>query len=80
MRLAEVTGNDGAVDGGHDLRKRYLIGASGQDVAATDPAFGSDQTGTLQRQEDLLQVGLGEAGALGDVPHRGRCCLCSVES
>ena len=70
--LAEVAGDDGAVDGAHDLAQRDLLRRAGQHVAAADAALRAHQTGALERQEDLLEVGLGEAGAVGDVAHRGR--------
>jgi hypothetical protein len=67
--LTEVAGGDGSVDGGDDLRQGDLLGWAGQDVAATDAPLGADEAGTLEGQEDLLEVGLGQAGALGDIPN-----------
>ena len=77
--LAEVAGHDRAVDGRHHLGQGDLLGVAGQDVAAAHPALGPDQAGTLEGQEDLLEIGLGQAGALGDVPYRGRYRLCPVQ-
>ena len=37
------------------------------------------QAGALEGQQDLLQVGLGEAGALGDVAHGGGTRLVGVQ-
>ena len=71
--LSEVAGGDGAVDGGHDLGQGDLLGRAGQHVSAADASLGADEAGALQGQEDLLEVGLGQAGPLGDVPDRGRC-------
>ncbi len=72
MGLAEVAGHDGPVHGGDDLGQGDLLGGAGQDVAAPDAPLGADQAGTFEGEEDLLEVGLGQAGPLGDVPHRGR--------
>ena len=77
--LAEVAGGDGAVDGPDDLRQADLVGRTGQYVAAAHAALGADQAGALEGQQDLLEVGLGQAGALGDVPHRGGPAAVGVE-
>ena len=53
-----------------DLRQADLVGRPGEHVAAADAALGAHQPGALQGEQDLLEVGLGEAGALGDVAHR----------
>ena len=55
------------------------LGVPGQDVPAADPALGTHEAGPLQGQQDLLEVGLGQAGALGDVAHRGRGGLGAVQ-
>ena len=65
-------GRDRAVDRGDDLGQGDLLGRAGQDVAAAHAPLGADQAGALEGEQDLLEVGLGQAGALGDVPHRGR--------
>ena len=57
-----------------DVRRR-----AGQHVAAADAALGAHQPGALQRQQDLLEVRLGEPGALGDVAHRRRARLVGVQ-
>jgi hypothetical protein len=64
---------DGAVDGRDDLGQADVLGAAGQDVATADAALGAHQAGPLEGQEDLLEVGLGERRALGDVADRGGC-------
>ena len=51
------------------------VGLAGEHVATADPPLGPDEPGPLQGEQDLLQVGLGEPGALGDVPHRGRAAV-----
>ncbi len=50
------------------------ISAAGrcEDVAAADAALGAHEPGALERQQDLLEVRLGQAGAFRDVAHRGR--------
>jgi hypothetical protein len=70
VRLAEVTGGDRAVDGGDDLGQADLFGESGQDVPASNAAFGANQARSFEGEEDLFKIGLGESGPLGDVPHR----------
>src|SRR5690606_13954970 len=67
----EVPGPDRPVDRGDDLGERDLRRLAGEHVAAADPALGPHEPRALQREEDLLEVGLGEARALRDVPHRG---------
>ena len=71
MGCAEVAGRDRAVDRGDDLGQGDLLGRPGQDVAAAHAPLGADQAGALEGEQDLLEVGLGQPGALGDVPHRG---------
>ena len=70
MGFAEVTGGDGAVDGRDDLGQGDLLGGTGQHVAAAHAPLGADEAGALQGQQDLLEVGLGQAGPLGDVADR----------
>ena len=70
VRLAEVAEADRAVDRGEDLAEADLRRAAGEHVAAADAALRPHQPGALQRQQDLLEVRLGDAGALGDVAHR----------
>ena len=55
----------------HDLAEGDLGRVAGEHVAAAHPPLGAHQPGALEGEEDLLEVGLGEAGALGDVAHRG---------
>ncbi len=59
--------------------RRISDGRSGQHVAAADPPLRPHQPGTLEREQDLLEVGLGQAGALGDVAHRRRACVVGVQ-
>ncbi len=76
---AEVADGDRAVDGGHDLAQGDLAGLAGQHVAAAHAALRAHDAGALEGEEDLLQVRLRQAGALGDVAHRGRPGLVGVQ-
>ena len=60
--LSEVAGGDGAVDGGDDLGQGDLLRWAGQHVAAADAPLRADQARSLEGQEDLLQIGLGQGG------------------
>lgn len=66
----EVSEGDRPVDGGDDVAEGDLGRVPCQDVPASDPALGPHEAGPLQGQEDLLEVGLGQTGATGDVPDR----------
>ena len=77
--LAEVADGDRAVDRADDVAERDRRGLAGEDVAAADAPLGADEAGALQRQQDLLEVGLGEPGALGDVADRGGARLVAVQ-
>ena len=79
VRLAEVAERDRPVDGRHDLRQLDVGRVPGEDVAAADAALGAHQPGALQGEQDLLEVGLGEPRALGDVAHRRRPVVVGVE-
>lgn len=72
MGLAEVSYDDRAVDRAHDLAQSDLVRQPREHVAASHAALGADEAGTFQCQQDLLQVGLGKPGPLGDVPDRCR--------
>jgi len=68
--LPEVAQGDGAVDRRHDLAEGDEARLSGEDVPAADAALGPDDARALERQQDLLEVGLRQPGPLGDVAHR----------
>lgn len=72
VRFAEIAGDDGPVNRAHNLTQGDLLGRPSQDVATPDPSLGTHQTGALQGEENLLEVGLGQTGALGDVANRRR--------
>ena len=59
--------------------RRISAGGAGQHVAAADAPLGAHEPGALEGEQDLLQVGLGEAGALGDVAHRRGARLVGVQ-
>ena len=46
------------------------IGKQVEVLKKTDATLGADQARTLQGEQDLLEVGLGQPGPFGDVPHR----------
>ena len=54
-------------------------GIPGQDVAAADAALGPHEPGALEGEQDLLEVRLRQAGALGDVADRRRPRLVRVQ-
>jgi len=65
--LTEVTGDDRAVDRGHNFGQGDGGGVASQHVATTDAALGANESDALQTQQNLLEVGLRETGALGQV-------------
>jgi Protein of unknown function (DUF2587) len=69
--LAKVSGRDGPIDRGHDLRQGDGLRGPGQDVPAAHAALGPYEPHALQAQENLLEVGLGETGTFGQVANRG---------
>ena len=48
------------------------LGRAGEHVAAADAALGAHEPGALHREQDLLEVRLGEVGALRDLLDRRR--------
>ena len=78
VRLAEVTGGNGPVDGRHDLSQADLLGQAGEDVATPDAPLRAHQSGSLEGEKDLLEVGLGQRSPLCNVANRG-WCLGSVQ-
>ena len=60
------------VDRGDDLGERDLLGRAGEHVAAADAALGPHEPGALHREQDLLEVRLGQVRALGDLLDRRR--------
>ena len=72
MRLAEIAESDRAVDCSNDHPDRDLGRVASHHVAAADTTFGSNQTRPFERQQDLLQVRLGQTCAFRNIAHRGR--------
>lgn len=70
--LAEVTGDDRTVHRGDDLGQRDRLGTPGEHVATAHSALGTYESHTLQTQEYLLEVGLGQSRTFGEVAHRRR--------
>jgi hypothetical protein len=77
--LSKVAERDRSVDSGDDLRESNLIGGLSEHISASDAAFRLDESGTLQGEEDLLEIWLGKRSPLGDVAHRGRASLVLME-
>jgi hypothetical protein len=67
--FAEIACDDRSLYGAHDLAQGYLSRGPGEDVPPTDTPLRAHQPGALQSEENLLQVGLGQPGALCDVAH-----------
>ena len=77
--LTEVAGGDRPVDGADDLAQQDLVGVAGEDIAAADAAFGSHQASAFECEQDLLEIGLGQPGAVGDLAHRRRRTAVAVQ-
>ena len=75
----EVADGDRSVDGRDDLGQLDVRWIAGQDVAAADASLGAHQPGALEGEEDLFEVGLRQAGALGDVADRRRPAVVAVQ-
>ena len=73
VRLPEIANNDGPVHRGDDLAEGQPFGGTSQHVAASYAALGAHETRSLERQKDLLEVGLRQAGPLRYVANRRRC-------
>lgn len=77
MRLTEVPQSDWSVHRGDDLGQVNLGCRSCENVASSDTALGSHQTGALQCEKNLFEVGLGQSGSFGNVTNRrGTLTLC----
>lgn len=68
--FAEVSEDDRPVDGRDDLRQADVTRGAGERVSAPDAPFRLHETSPFQGQEDLLEVGLWESRAFGDVANR----------
>ena len=79
VRLAEVTEGDWAIHGGEDGCQRDVLRVSGKDVPASNAPLGLHEARTLESEENLFEVWLGEPGALGNVAHRRRTGLVEVQ-
>lgn len=80
VRLAEVSKSDRPIDSAENLTDPDLRGLACEHVPAADTALRTHQAGALQRQQDLLEVGLRKRRALGNVAHRCGYRLLSVKS
>ena len=79
VRTPEVSCCYRTVDRGDDLPESDLGRGARQNVTAPYPALGADESCSFQREQDLLQVGLGKPGPVGDVSHRSRAELVGVQ-
>lgn len=79
VRLAEIAKCDRPVDSADDLRQRDLFWLPCEDIAAANATLGSDDAGTLESEKNLLEVRLGESGALSDLSDRGRAVSFRVQ-
>ena len=77
--LTEVADRDRPVDGRDDLRQLNPGRVPRQHVTATDATLRAHQAGAFQGQQDLLEVGLWETGALGDVANGRRPDVVGVQ-
>jgi len=68
----------GTLDSRDDLGERDLLGGAGEHVAAADAALGPNDAGSLDLEQDLLEIRLGEGGPFGDLLH-GRGAIGLVE-
>jgi len=75
VRVTEVAQDNRTVDGSEDFSQVDLGRRASEHITAADASFGSNEAGALEGQQNLLQVRLGEAGALGYVSHGGRAAL-----
>jgi hypothetical protein len=67
--FAKVASHNGSIDSGHDFGQGDGGGFASQNVATADATLGADEAHAFQAQQDLLEVGLGESGALSEVAH-----------
>jgi len=78
--LAEITDRDGAVNGRDDVGHLDVCRGLREDVAATDTALRTHESGALQGEKYLLEVGLGQAGSFRDVTNGRRSGLGGMQS
>lgn len=70
MGLAEVAKTDWPVDCTENLADADFDGWAGEHVAAPDTTLRSNETSTLQRQQNLLEIRLRNCGSFGDIAYR----------
>jgi len=79
MGLAKVARHNRPVDGCNNLGEGDFADRSGEDISSADAALRTHQARTLERQQNLLQIGLGESRALRDVANGRGAALLLVE-
>ncbi len=70
--FAEVARHNWTVDGSHNFGQRDRGSVAGEDVAAAHPSLRANEPHALEAQENLLEVGLRETSALGEVTNGNR--------
>ena len=59
MGFSKVASRDRPVDRCDNLSQSYGFGGPSEDVSASNAALGTNESHTLQTEQDLLEVGLG---------------------
>jgi len=70
--LAKVTGDNRSIHRGHNFGQGNSVGRSSQEVPPADSPLGAHQTNSLEGEQNLLEVGLRESGAGGQVSNTDR--------
>ena len=79
MRFTEVAEADGSVhrpNNGPDGDFAWIVS---QNIATANAAFGFDETGTLERKQDLFEIRLRQTGSFCDVTNRGWSTLLDMQ-
>lgn len=79
VRRTKVAESDRTVNGRNDVGQLDIGRISGEHVPATDASLGFHDSRTFEREQDLLEVRLGQCGSFGNIPDRGRSGFVSVE-
>lgn len=59
VRLTKIARHNGPVDGRYDLSEGDLVHRTSEDVSSANTTLRADQSGSLERQQDLLEIRLG---------------------
>ena len=80
VRFAEISECDGPINCREDLRKANVGGFASEYIPAPHTSFRTNNSCAFERKQDLLEVWLGECGALGNVSNRGWAGVVSSKS